>query len=43
MSYPVEYLYQGTVDAIRQSGQPLAKRYAQMMMQAKWLQRTPMV
>lgn len=37
----VEYLYQGTVDAIRRSGQPLAERYAQMIVQAKWLPRTP--
>ncbi len=39
----VEYLYQGTLDAIRQSGQPLAERYAQMILQAKWLPRTQLV
>jgi predicted phosphodiesterase len=36
----VPYAYQGTVDAIRRSGQPLAERYAQMIIQAKWLPRT---
>jgi protein phosphatase len=39
----VEYLYQGTVDAIRRSGQPLAERYAQMILQTKWLPRTQFV
>ncbi len=29
--------------ARRQSGQPLAERYAQMILQAKWLPRTQLV
>jgi predicted phosphodiesterase len=37
----VAYAYEKTVDAIRCSGQPLSERYAQMILQAKWLPRTP--
>jgi predicted phosphodiesterase len=39
----VPYPYQETVEAIRRSGQPLAERYAQMIVQAKWLPRTAFV
>lgn len=33
----VPYAYEKTVAAIRRSGQPLPERYAQMILQAKWL------
>jgi protein phosphatase len=33
----VPYPYEKTVSAIRRSGQPLPERYAQMILQAKWL------
>ena len=36
----VPYPYEKTVSAIRRSGQPLPERYAQMILQAKWLPRT---
>jgi predicted phosphodiesterase len=36
----VPYDFQQTVAAIRRSGQPLAERYAQMILQAKWLPKT---
>ena len=36
----VTYAYEKTVSAIRRSGQPLSERYAQMILQAKWLPRT---
>jgi predicted phosphodiesterase len=36
----IPYAYERVVDAIRRSGQPLAERYAQMILQAKWLPKT---